>query len=142
MFFGIIDPSKKRRRVIRCSDIIDAQRRAEIGSGVDHGVVTRGAKGGVGIVVSEFGLFEPKETQGYFAIGQRLYAGIAVLYGFDAYGETTDLDGLPDVRWFDDAADVERSITMKLIMRPSMAANGQLIWQWPEPKPDFSAIFK
>jgi hypothetical protein len=103
---------------------------------VDHGVVWRDLRsGGVSIVVYEFGLFVNQDRQRYFAINNQLFAGTAVLYGFDAAGETVDLRELPPVYFFGNAGEVERAIARRQINRPVLAVNDEVLWRWPEPPP-------
>jgi hypothetical protein len=102
----------------------------------DHGVVWRDYRvGGIAIVVYEFGLFIPRDQQRYFAIRDQLYAGAAILYGFDAAGETVDLRELPAVYFFGSAEEVERAIVGRQINRPILAVNNEVLWRWPEPPP-------
>ena len=52
---------------------------------------------GIAIVVDQFSLFVPPEDQRYFLIGRQLYAGNAILYGYNEEGETVDLPLMPVV---------------------------------------------
>jgi hypothetical protein len=97
---------------------------------VDHGVVAPG----IGIVVDEFGLYTPTDKQSYFAIFGRLYAGNAVLYGFNRQGESVDLLTLPPVLFMPSAAAVERNIELGIVHRPQITVNGVVTWQWPDPE--------
>ena len=101
----------------------------------DHGTIRHmEGEGGIGIVVAEYGLFEPPLNQHYFAIGANLYAGDAMLFAYDGAGETIDFDDreLP-IRWFATAQEVERAIAMGEIARPAIRFNGATMWQWPDP---------
>src|SRR5262245_7851839 len=142
MRFGIIDPRTTRVEFVDAADLNEAKIAVGLDPlRVDHGVLWRepGA-GGASIVVYEFGLFVPRERQRYFAIGRSLYAGAAVVYGFDAAGETVDLAELPPVFFFRDADEVERAIETRQIGRPETAINNVVYWRWPEPpEPEIAA---
>jgi hypothetical protein len=132
MQFTIINPKQKSITAVECKDLKTAEGIAGLDK-VDHGVVKRG----VGIVVYEFGLFEPPATQYYFAIDRRLYAGNAVLYGFDEAGETIDMtDTTCKPVWFDRVAQILFAIRMKAIDRPMLSVNGDVLWKWPDPPPE------
>ena len=105
---------------------------------VDHGAVWGpfAGKPGCAIIVYEFGLLEPPDRHKFFAIGGRLYAGRAVLYGFDHQGRTVDLSDQVDYThlnpiWLEDEHEVERAINSKLIARPQTVVNDEVIWKWP-----------
>ena len=131
MKFGIVCPSIRSVSIANCQDVKSAQRVAGLHRGVDHGVIMR-EPFGIGIVVYEFGLFE--QEQAYFAINGLLYAGNAVLYGFDDSGETVDLPALPQVFFMPNAKAVERSIDLGLVRRPIISVNDVVTWRWPEPR--------
>lgn|SRR5215510_13413335 len=138
MKFATIEPVKKRVRVAEFRDLHSAVRSVGVDPhATDHGVVQRNHRGpNFSIVVYEFGLFTPVADQHYFATGGRLYAGNAVLYGFNEIGETVDVvEPLPDVTFFADAPAVELAIAARVIPRPRMSANGMVIWEWPNPAP-------
>jgi hypothetical protein len=97
---------------------------------VDMGTLARGT----GIIVYEYGLFEPKETAKYFSIGPRLYVGNAVLFGVDEDGETISVSGIPPIRYYDDWQQVDKAINEGDIVRPQIAVNGEVLWQRPEPR--------
>jgi len=132
MKFGIVKPRTREGYTVECETLRDAELVAELDPGaVDHGVVADG----IGIVVYEFGLFVPPVDQSYFAIGGRLYAGNAVLYGFHEDGETADLVRLPQISMLSDYRAVERAIAERRIVRPEMSVNGKVMWQWPSAAP-------
>jgi hypothetical protein len=95
---------------------------------VDHGT----AATGVAIVVHGLGLWENPETTKYFSIGSKLFAGNAVLYGYDAEGETINLNEKPPVIFYRSHYEVEAAIQRGEIERPCMLINGETIWQWPD----------
>jgi hypothetical protein len=135
MRFGIIDPRTTRYEFVETESLDEAKKLAGLDPDkVDHGVIWRDFRvGGISIVVYEFALYLPAERARYFAIGQSLYVGQAVLYGFDVAGETIDLSELPPVFFLRDAAEVERAIATGQITRPIVALNDDVIWRWPEP---------
>jgi len=106
---------------------------------IDHGMV----RPGVGIAVYEFGLYVPAKRQRFFSIDRKLYAGTALLYGVDARGETVDLasDSVA-VRFYADLPEIERAIARGQIDRPVFAAGGEVLWRWPEPRPDLDAAIE
>jgi hypothetical protein len=105
---------------------------------VEHGVVVppdyRHHPIGVAIIVDEFSLFKLPTEQRYFSIGHKLYAGNAILYGYDSAGETRDLPHML-VPMFMTLLGIEDAIASGQIERPSMSVNGEQIWQWPDPPP-------
>ena len=135
MHFAIINAHTRNVLFEECADLRDAQKIAGIDK-VDHGVVAHHSQApgmcGIGITVYEYGLFVPPEMQVYFTIARRLYAGNAVLYGFDKHGESIDLDWMPAVLFLPNASAVMRNIQLGLIQRPTMSANGVKVWEWPE----------
>jgi hypothetical protein len=130
--FIIVNPKARTISAARFPSLLDAQAMAGLGN-VDHGSLVRG----LGYVVDEFGLFVPPMQQSYFGIGNHLIAGTAVFYGYDQAGETIDLrrSEFPDVRWYLGVNDVEASIERDEIVRPIIAVNGAVHWQWPQPPP-------
>jgi len=136
MKYGRINPFEHKLDVIDAGDFSMAQRMCGLEPGrVDHGHLWRnpGGFGGVAIVVDEHSLRVPKATQRYFAIGRRLYAGAALLYAFDEYGNTIDYeDPAADVSpaWFGSADEVERAIEAGHVIRPFRAISGRIVWEW------------
>lgn len=136
MLFGIINATA---RTVEIADHpSDDAAKAQAGLvNVDHGVVLRATDKahGIAIMVYEYGLFEPPEQQSFFGLAGRLYAGNAVLYAFNAGGDTVDLKVYPRVMFMPSVRAVERNIQLGLIQRPIMSANDVVIWQWPAPAP-------
>jgi hypothetical protein len=132
MKYVLIDAAEAVTRLVKCQGLDEAKILADLDPDhVDHGVILQG----VGIVVAEFGLFEPKEEQSYFALEGRLYAGNAVLYGYDvSTGVDKDMTHMPPAIFFKDYEAVETAIDAGLVQRPEMAINGEVIWRWPEPR--------
>jgi hypothetical protein len=97
----------------------------------DHGPIGRE----FGIVIYEFGLFEPPDKQFYFSIGTRLYGGNALVYKVDEGGETIDMTRPPwPIYYYRSGRDaIEQAIALGHIDRPEMSVNGEVFWQWPEP---------
>ena len=93
MRFITVDPKREQMMVVDFPELSDAMEIVGLRQGmIDHAVVYCNPLTGIGlgIVVYEFGLFE--RDQHYFLIGDgRLYAGCAVLYAFDAKGNTIDM---------------------------------------------------
>jgi hypothetical protein len=85
---------------------------------------------GIAIVVDDFGMFVPPEQQRYFIIGRTLFAGNAVMYGFDQQGDTIDLQEVPQII-FISRTGIEGAISAGQIDRPTTRVNGQIVWQWP-----------
>jgi hypothetical protein len=135
MKFGIITPKEQNTTIVECASPEMATAVAGLSQrGVDHGMLMVGPHR-VGIIVYEYSMFVPPAEQSYFAINGRLYGGNAVLYGVDDHGETIDLRAMPDVFFMPNQQAVERSIELGLVQRPYMAANDEIIWQWPAPRP-------
>lgn len=137
MRFGIVTPTAKTIRFVNARSVREAVRMAGVDPDkTDHGVVVRGSDGGgIGVVVFEFGFYVPAERQQYFAMGDRLYAGPAVLYQFNEQGATVDLHGHPPPMWLDTKESVEMAITLGFVPRPEIKVNGEVIWSWPQPAP-------
>lgn len=138
MKFAVVLPAEKRITVVDVPDLRDAIRRAGLEPGaVDHGHVFRG----LGVVVGEHGLYVPPAEQSYFSISRRLYAGNAVLYATNDAGDTVDYDhgGRWFGEWFDDAAGVEVAVAAGRVERPTLAVGADVVWRWPEPRPDLDA---
>jgi hypothetical protein len=143
MRFGIIEAAIGKLYTIE----VDDERgqgmtalKAKLGLGnVDHAVVTKG----ISIAIAEFGLFEPSDKQHYFRIGNRLYAGNAVLYGYAESGDTIDLDARSyelvksNFEILSGAQAVEEAIARGKVCRPEIKVNGEVYWRWPEPQPEY-----
>lgn len=131
--FVAVNPRERTVKAIEAASVIDAQH--EIGlSGVDHGV----AMPGLGYVVYQYGLFVPTHEQHYFGLGGRLFAGPTVFYAFDQKGATMNLrvSEFPEVRFYLGVNDVEAAIERDEIVRPIIAVNGVVRWEWPQPAPE------
>jgi hypothetical protein len=132
MKYVLIDAKAGTVQLVKCQGLDEAKILADLEPNqVDHGVIFPG----VGIVVAEFGLFEPKEKQVYFALEGRLYAGNAVLYGYETgSGVDKDMTHMPPALFFKDYEAVETAIKEGFVSRPEIAINGEVIWRWPEPR--------
>ena len=138
MKYVIVDPRHRSASIVDASDGTIAMRRAGLSpTEVDHGTVVEaaGRQPGVGIIVAKLGMFVPPEAQSYFAINRRLYAGAAVLYGFDTEGQTMDLNYFPAPTWLHNQTQVEMAIAIGTVERPEMAFKGNVYWRWPQPRP-------
>jgi hypothetical protein len=140
MKFGIVKPTQRSYDIVDVASFEDALREARLTFGaIDHGTVTipteQGA--GIGIAVSELSLFVAPASQSYFAIDRRLYAGGAVLYGFDSGGgHTVDVPALPlTIHWLHDGDAAETAIRIGSVIRPVMGHGADVLWRWPEPRP-------
>lgn len=132
MKFATISPDTS---TIEIADYPDLQA-AEIAAGltphaVDHGTVGRPVvgRGGVCIVVDERGLLgEPH----YFSIHGSLYNGAAVLYAYDAAGETVDIEPyqIPLALWHGSVENVEKAISDGSVIRPQATVADKVIWSW------------
>lgn len=150
MRYGRIDARAHKLDLIE-ADLIDTAKRL---CGLeplktDDGVVWKEPGiGGVAIIVAEFGLFMPPLNQHYFAFDDRLYAGNALLYGFDDVGETIDFDApvlgthqeRATLRWFESGYDVSKAITRGELIKPQLVLNGSVVWEWPQPRPDMERL--
>lgn len=132
--FGIVDPRSKTQPRLQTFASLETAARS---IGLDVSEAGFGTYGDLrNILVDQYGLFEPVEKTGYFAIDKGLFAGPAVLYATDPSGAIRDLLELPAVRFFDNAAQIEREIEQETLTQPSMSFKGQVFWVWPQPKPD------
>jgi hypothetical protein len=136
MRFGLIDPWEQRAAFIHAEDLHNAFFLVGLKwNQVDHGCLQRFGENVVGYAVYEFGLHEPPEEQRYFALGRALIAGKAVLYQ-EKCDVACDLEVMPErVRWFGSVLEIEAAIAADEIVRPLMAAGGEVLWRWPEPAP-------
>jgi hypothetical protein len=130
ILYAIIIPKERTVKVERYENIDAAERAAGLEPmQVDFGTVGNG----IGIVTYEFGLREPPEQHAFFAIGRSLYAGNAVLYSYDELGDTVDLNVSPlqiPFRWYKDVDEIEAAIAREEIVRPHVAVNNKLLWEW------------
>lgn len=140
MKFVIIEPAESRWTYVESKEPWElyAMLGLPCDGGVDHGVVIPAhavpGRLGVAIVVDQFSLYVPPEHQRYFVIGRHLYAGNAVLYGFNEEGMTVDLPMMPVVV-FITRSGIEEAIQAGQIDRPMMAINDVKLWEWPNPSP-------
>ena len=133
MKFGIVNAFTRSITIDDHKDIETAMTVAGLDK-VDHAVLAPAAPLGLAIMVHEFGLFTPVDEQAYFSIGGRLFAGNAVLYGFDKMGETVNIPGTPRVVFLPNIKAVERNIDLGLVQRPKISINGVVMWRWPDPR--------
>jgi hypothetical protein len=114
---------------IEIADYPDLQE-AEKAIGLDPGAVDHGfIQQDLAIVVYEWSLFaEPR----YYAFGQQLYNGPAVLYAFGEAGETRDITAsdIPSPRWLGSVGAAEAAIAIREVIRPVTRVNGEPVWVW------------
>lgn len=135
--FILIDPTTKSIHNYACNDWRDAARAVGLDpTAVDHGTVACDALGGYGILVYEWGLKTPL-VDSYFALNRQLFNGPAVIYAFDAEGETIDCppSAAEHIRqthlmWLDSREKAEGAIVSGFIDRPQSSINDQVFWQW------------
>jgi len=142
MKFFIVAPPI-RAEIVNADEWQDAARSIGLKSGqTEHGLVARfPTGGGIGLFCYEYALRIAPDKQRYFSIGRMLIGGAAVLYQFDAMGETVDFtETPPPVLFYTDAHQVEESIRVGAINRPMVAINNQILWKWPERTVDDSII--
>jgi hypothetical protein len=131
MYFITIDARERRVMRENYASLADAQEIMGL-KNVDLGT----ASPGIGIIVSEFGLFEPVDKQHYFAIGNTLYGGNAVLYRYDESGATVDVGPIPNMTFFYGIEPIEAAIKSGEIRRPQIKCDGEVIWSWPDLAPE------
>jgi hypothetical protein len=136
MKFVVIDPTA-------CTvEFKDAREPAELYAAaglspheVDHGCVFRHEDGwSINVICYEHGMFVPVEQGRYFSIGGQLFQGGVILYAADERGETIDLHAKPPVVFYRGRDQIELAIETGQVVRPMLAVNGEVIWQWPEPR--------
>ena len=143
MKFGIADPQAKTFDVDDFANVMEAYARVRLDPmRTDHGTVFIMANDHRAMcIVYEFGFFIPAKDQQYFAVGERLIAGRALIYEADRHGYTVGLsdEAVATIRdglvWFDTAEEVELAILAGAVPRPELAVNGEVLWAWPEPAP-------
>jgi hypothetical protein len=101
---------------------------------VDHATITRFEDGtGLAIIVDEIGMMrDPTETY-FFSIGPQLYAGGAIVYAYDAEGETLGMISTIPVMFYRSCDEVEMAINRGEISRPFTAVNEEVLWEWNKP---------
>lgn len=140
VLFAIVNPSEKTMALVPCHNLRpEATEVAKLeDKGLDFGVVGPQHS----IVVHEFGLFVDSNEQSYFSLGRRLFAGNAVIFHEDETGTLVDVDPTfykelqSKLRFYESGGDVEKAITADEIDQPSMSVGGEVIWCWPQPRPD------
>jgi len=131
MRFVTIDPAQNMVEEIEAGAFEFALEMAGLKRGeIDHGIVAPG----VAIAVYQFSLYVPPAETHYFSIRDQLFAGKALLYGFNSAGDTIDLQAYPVPIFFASSQDVEFAIANGIVRRPRMTVNGQEVWRWPQPR--------
>lgn len=110
-----------------------------LAAGLTPGEVDHSSIGPIlGIVVYEYGLINPKINK-YFAIGQQVFNGYAVIYGINMstgtiidvpYGIHDVIHNHPTFHWLDGIDEVEKAIAEGKVNRPQTTVNGKVIWSW------------
>jgi hypothetical protein len=121
-----IDPAAQEVVTVEVDNLYDVTPDIKAGA-TDHGVVAPG----IGIVVWEYGLVDGEGP--YFVLNRQLYAGDAVLYGFNEAGETIDMldpDGRINPLWLANKHEVELAIMAGVVERPQTSVNGAVLWRW------------
>jgi hypothetical protein len=128
MKFVIVDPFAVKAELHDEPSFTAALAAAQLKSGeIDFGALSPS----IHIVVWEYSFYAPIEKQRYFAINKSLFAGHALLFQVDDKRDTVDFDQpIPPVRFFRDAAAVEMAIANNEVMRPEVAINDEVFWQW------------
>ena len=140
MKFFAIKPATCVIETIEASDPHQAQKMIGLDR-VDHGVIALFTDGGgASIIVDEFSLYVPVDEQRWFSIFHQLFGGNALLYGFDAAGETCEFDLPPPIVFYPNAHEVEAAIRRGQIDRPKVAFNDNVVLQWPERRPPETEI--
>jgi hypothetical protein len=135
MRFVIVDPSSAKVKKVEAEKLHDVYPLVNLKPGeVDFATLYLDKEGwGVSIIVYELGLFMPVEVARYFSIGNSLFVGGAVLFQFDAEGDTIDFDlQPPPVMFYRDHYEVEYAIQKGDIRRPITSINGEEVWRWPD----------
>jgi hypothetical protein len=140
MKFGIIDTEARSMTRWECADLEEAKMLARMNKNVDFGTIlpVPSPDGvGISIVVYEFGLYAPVDQIKYFSINKRLFAGNAVLYGYDYEGCTVDLPQTPlEIEYYENFEAVTRGVSRGVVVQPSISVNGVVKWRWPQPGPE------
>jgi hypothetical protein len=133
--FWIVEPGSRISYPYTCKHHYQAVEHAGLETlHVDHGTVAHDAdSGGIAIIVFETGLYSDPAIIPYFTIGGRLYAGNAVLYGYDAAGETIDLSSIPPIKFYSNKQEIETDIDAGLVTRPMISIGNHVVWRWPDP---------
>lgn len=132
MKFMIVDPVDQIVFAVDAAELHETYKDAGLeGNKVDHGQITKE----LAIVVNEYALFMPSEEQCYFSMNGKLFAGTCVLYGVGEAGETVDVSDIPVVTFYKDKEAVEIAMAEGSLIRPVIAINNEVLWEWPQSKP-------
>lgn len=141
MKFGWVNPEKKEIAMIEADSLLAALKIAGLDPfAVDHGTI-HNPNYRVGIVVYEHGLDSDLED-GYWTTGFQLYNGSAILYAYNAEGETVDIskEMLPSIWHLGSPENVERAIRDGKVIRPQSAmivdSKKDVFWEWRAPVKD------
>lgn|SRR5262245_22479141 len=129
-----VDAERRTIKAINVHDVSAAYRPLGLKAGeVDFGTICQDDQCLLSIVVYEYGLFVPPESQNFFSIGDQLFAGNAVIFlASRETGEAIDLDIPPPICFYRSHVEVEGAIRSGSLQRPEMRVNNQLLWVWPQ----------
>lgn len=128
--YVLVRPAERRAVLVEFKSLQEAQTAA----GLDPNEVDHGSLGeGHGITVYEYGLMQPVAEQHLFSIGNRLYAGNAVIYA-EADGKAVDAR-VPRITWYKDVDAVWEAIQQGDVIQPAVKVGDDVLWLWPDPKP-------
>lgn len=135
MRFIVIDPARCEVKMIEKKNLDDALRATGLRlSKVDFATLFVGDDGwGLEIVVYETGLRESPSKHRFFSLGECLFAGSAIIFAFNAKGDTVTLPDIirnPPVTFYRSYREVEAAIQRGELQRPQITANGKVVWEW------------
>ena len=123
---------KEASMTLASFDGLSAAKRAVGLNKVDFGIV----KDGLSIVVDEFGLLSPCKF-GYCSINGQLYAGKAIIHGYNPFDGNTVSVTHGQLQWlkehttcYANAETVEAHIANGRVRRPTVGVNGQILSEW------------
>ena len=128
--YVLVRPAERRAETAEFASVQEAQ----VAVGLDPKAVDHGSLGeGHGITVYEYSLMQPVADQHLFSIGNRLYAGNAVIYA-EADGSLVDAR-VPRIKWYANLEEVWEAIQQGDVIQPAVRVNGDVLWLWPDSKP-------
>jgi hypothetical protein len=137
MKFVAIDPRDCTVKMMAAKDLNDLYNIVGlVKNQVDFACIHHSGEWSLNIIVAEFGLFKPVEQGKYFSLGGQLLEGGAIIFRADEAGETVDMVAIPPVMFYRSHVEVEQAIARGEVARPQMSVNGEVIWTWPEERPN------
>jgi hypothetical protein len=125
-----IFPSHQQIEIETFPSIQEAKQHANLDQ-VDFGTLSQN----LSIVVYEYGLMRGKPNE-YFALGQSLFNGNAIIFQTDEEGENADINQNSidiiqrNLKFYCDPQSAEIDILLGNIIRPESSINGQVFWSW------------